>query len=69
MENFQTSVELFLKEVQKFWGDNPTFKIDYRKESIILTDAPSGFLRQLYANDRVLAHLSVDGLHISFLED
>jgi hypothetical protein len=67
MENFQTSIELFLKELQKFGGRTPEFSIDYGTETILLINAPSGFLRQLYANDRVIAHLGRDGVRIEFL--
>ena len=67
MENFETSIELFLKELQKFGGRTPEFSIDYGTETILLLDAPSGFLRRLYDNDRVVAHLSRDGVRIEFL--
>lgn len=66
MEDFQTSIELFLKELKKFGGDTPEFKIDYQTNSIILIGAPSGFLRKLYANDRVVGHLRRDGIYIEF---
>jgi len=68
MEDFQTVVELFLKELQKFDGSVPTFKVNYQTKSLILIEAPSGFLSQLYANRKVIGHLRKDGVHIEMLQ-
>jgi hypothetical protein len=69
MEDFQTSIELFLSKLKRYEGANPIFQIDYRNQFIIVTYAPGGFLRQLYADDRVLANLNEKGLHIEFLKN
>ena len=66
MENLTTTIELFLNELQNYGGAEPTFKINYKDGCIILTDAPSGFLKRLYSNPRVMAHLEKDGIHINY---
>jgi hypothetical protein len=66
MENLETTIAIFLNELKKNNGAIPTFKIDYNKGCIILTDASSGFLKQIYSNDRVMAHLLKDGIHINY---
>lgn len=68
MENFTTTIEIFLNLLENFGGANPKFQIDYKKEVIIVKYAPSGFLKQLYSNDRVLASLQEDGLYIEYFK-
>lgn len=68
MENLETTIQNFLAELEKFNGNQPTFKIDYANKAIIVTEAPSGFLRELYSNNRVVAHLCKEGLYIQYFK-
>lgn len=66
MENIETILEIFTKELKQFTGAQPTFKIDYEKEEIILVDACSGFLKRLFKNDRILCHLHDGTMSLSY---
>ena len=65
MQNFNLTIEHFLSLVKCFDGSTPTFRINYKKEQIEILYAPSGFLRMVFTNDRVLASLDINGF-ISF---
>jgi adenylosuccinate synthase len=59
-------INKFLAVVKQFGGANPEFSIDYKKEQIVLKDAPSGFLKLLYYDDNVCAHLTREGIKITY---
>lgn len=66
MENFETTISIFLTLLKQYSGKAPIFQIDYTKEVIILKNAPSGFLKVLYLSDKVLASLHEEGLYIEY---
>lgn len=66
MEKFERTLELFLAELKSFAGAVPTVKIDYNKETILVIDCPSGFVKQLHNNKKVCTHLSSKGLKVEY---
>jgi len=68
MENFEKTLELFLAELSKYSGSAPTIKIDYSKKTIRVIESASGFMRQLYSNDRICMHLSSEGATVEFFK-
>lgn len=56
MRDFNKTLEKFLNELKKYNGSNPKFSIDFQKEEISIFDAPSGFLKILYSEDKAVCH-------------
>ncbi len=66
MKEFDKSIAEFLKLIQSNTGANPVFSLDYEKKCIILKDASSGFLKRLYESDKVCAHLTSEGIKLTY---
>jgi hypothetical protein len=49
-------------------GNQVQFSVDYQKDEIIITKAPSGFLRFLYQNNKFCAHLRPEGLKVQLFK-
>ena len=69
MEDFQTSLNLFLSELQKYQGKAPEISIDYARGKITIVESSSGFIKQIAKSDRIMIHLSKDGLSVEYLKD
>lgn len=68
MLDFEKTLDRFLQHLEKFQGAVPTITISYRSEEITIVDSPSGFLRQLYADDRFVGHLRGNRLSVKFFK-
>ena len=68
MQTIETTIELFLAELKSFSHQNISFKVNYGEGHIEIVDAPSGFLRKLYANDRAVAHLHDGVIKLSYFK-
>lgn len=66
MRDFEKTVETFLNELRNFTGAKPVISIDFITKKIIVVDAPSGFLKQLFADSRIVAHLTTKGLSVEY---
>jgi len=67
-ERWQKRQECFLKCVNEWYGNPPTFKMDPAHERITMVDAPSGFIRMLMDNQASL-FLRNEGLIVEFLNE
>lgn len=68
METFERTLELFLKELSIYTGKPPVIELDYSKKTIFIKESSSGFLRQMYANEATMLHLSGDGIKVEFFK-
>ena len=64
-QKFSSNVELFLKVVKNFFGNSPTFSIDYKREEINLLSCPSAFITDLQKEGAV-TRLSKGALSVDF---
>ena len=65
-KDFNKVISRFLETIKNHASANPVFSVDYNKEQIILKDAPSGFLKKLYDDDRLCGHLTDKGIIITY---
>ena len=68
MKNLEKTLDIFLKLTKSHTGMQPTFKINYKENTVDLVDAPSSFLKLVYSNSQVCAHLHKGILSISYFE-
>ena len=68
MRKFELGVETFLNVLRKYTGATPVISIDFIAEKIIVVDAPSGFIKLLFSDDRVIAHLTREGLVVEYFK-
>jgi hypothetical protein len=68
METIDNTMKLFFAELKAFSHSNITFKVNYEKDQIEIVDAPSGFLRKLYADDKACAHLHDGVIKLSYFK-
>jgi hypothetical protein len=67
MLEFNKTVEKFLGLIENsISGRLVKFSINYNKKAIIIVDAPSGFLKVLYSDDKTCAHLGSDGITLTY---
>ena len=69
MEEFEISVAIFLELLKKYDGRSPEISLNYSKREIYIKDAPCGFMKLLYSNDRVCAHLIKGGIKVEFFKE
>ena len=58
-------LEIFIANVNNWYGTPPTFSMDPAHERITLITAPSGFIRKLIDNEALL-YLKPEGLVVEF---
>jgi len=68
MHKIDDTMKIFFAEIKAFSHSNITFKVNYEKEQIEIVDAPSGFLRKLYADDKACAHLHDGVIKLSYFK-
>lgn len=66
-KKYQLQQERFLRSVNKFGGNPPTFKFDSALERITLVESPSTFLKMLI-DDGASLFLKSEGLIVEFYE-
>lgn len=66
LDKFDSDISKFLKVVKAYAGAKPIFSFDYAKKRIILKDASSGFLKILYRDDDICAHLETEGITLHY---
>ena len=66
MLDIEKSLVKFLEVIKAYTGTSPIFSVDYKKGEIIIKDASSGFLKKLYADERVCAHLTKAGIKVTY---
>jgi hypothetical protein len=68
MENIDKLLEAFLQLVKNSnSGAQVEFKVNHNQNEITITNASSGFLRDLYKNGRFIAHLTKSGLNVQMI--
>lgn len=68
MENFDVVISKFLEVVKKYSGKMPVFSFNYNTSEVVLKSATSGFLKQLYKDDKVNASLREEGIIINYFK-
>lgn len=58
-------LEIFIANVNEWYGAPPTFSMDPTRERITLITAPSGFISKLIDNEALL-YLKPEGLVVEF---
>lgn len=62
MEKIEKILEVFLAELRQSVNPNVEFKIDFSKNKIIITNCPSGFVKQIVNVNGACTHLTKEGL-------
>lgn len=68
MENFDVIILKFLEVVENYQGGMPIFGFNYKKGEVILKVATSGFLKELYKDEKVCASLGEEGILITYFK-
>jgi len=67
MENFKTSLDRLEQLVKKHSLNSLNkFEVDFFNEKIYLINATSGFLKKMYEEKKICAHLSNGKIEIQF---
>lgn len=69
MENIDRLLEVFLQLIKSHAsGSQVQFSVNHAKNEINITNAPCGFLRKMYANDKIIAHQVNGGIVVQMFK-
>lgn len=68
MLDLDSTIKKFIDLLKTFTGNQPSFKIDFEKKGILITDSCSGLLKLLYSDDRACAHLTKKGIFLQYFK-
>ena len=66
MESLEFTLATIVEMARQFTGSQPTFKINFEKQQVEITDACSGFLKVLYTTPKVMAHFHNGIISVQF---